>query len=544
MVWDANNPQGCESRKIVWEVAPYLRGKGLDLGAGTFKVLPQAIAVDNGHHAQFGHDIRPDILVDTAEDLSIFGSASMDFVYSSHLLEHITNYKAALQEWWRLVKVGGVLALYLPHKEYYPNVGQPGANPDHKHDFTSNDIIDAMHEVHGSGWDLVECQERNQDEEYSMLLVFRKIHGKKCASTYKLPKPEKSVLVCRFGAFGDLMQASSVFAGLKKQGYHVTLMTSAPGDAVVKHDPNIDAFMLLDKDQIPNGNLVQFWEHQAKKYSKFVNLSESVEGSLLALPGRTAHGWTPEARHSMMNKNYLEFQHMLAGVPHEPKVKFYATPEEKAWARKERQKMSKKVILWSLAGSSVHKTWAGLDNIIASVMVAWKDVHVVLCGGAEAVILEQGWEHEKRVHCTSGKWSIRQSLVFAAEQADLVIGPETGVLNAVACEEVPKIVFLSHSTEENLTRDWVHTTSLQSKGTKCKGRGSDEAPACHTLHYGWSHCTRDEETSTAQCQKDITVDEVWYHVEFYVGKMLGDINEKIKDVLWIRQERSQAIAGQ
>lgn len=513
MVWNANDPQGFESKKIVWEVAPFLRGRGLDLGAGMFKILPQAISVDNGNHAQFGHDIRPDIFVETAEDMSIFGSGSMNFVFSSHLLEHIQNYKAALQEWWRLVAEGGHLVLYLPHKDFYPNVGEKGANPDHKHDFLPEDIISAMTEVQGSGWDLVECQERNEGQEYSMLLVFRKIQGRKQQYSYKLPKPSKTVLVCRFGAFGDLMQASSVFAGLKKQGYHVTLMTSAPGDVVVEHDPNIDKFMTLDKDQVPNGNLVDFWAHQAKKYDKFINLSESVEGTLLALPGRTAHGWAPLVRHTMLNKNYLEFQHLLAGVPHEPNVKFYPTIEERAWARKQREKMGRHVILWSLAGSSVHKTWAGLDNIIASVMMAWPDVDIVLCGGPEAVILEQGWEEEKRVHKTCGKWSIRQTLTFATTQADFVMGPETGVLNAVACEETPKLVFLSHSTVENLTRDWVNTISLWSKGTKCAGRGNNEAPACHTLHYGWVHCTMDEETSTAQCQKDISVAEAWSHVD-------------------------------
>jgi len=146
-------------------------------------------------------------------------------------------------------------------------------------------------------------------------------------------------------------------------------------------------------------------------------------------------------------------------------------------------------------------------------------VSVVLCGGPDCVILEQGWENEPRVHCVSGKWGIRQTLTFASCEADLVIGPETGVLNAVACEEVPKIVFLSHSSEENLTRDWVNTTSLQSKGTRCKGRDSDDVPACHMMHYGWEFCTQDVETGTAKCQKDISMQEVAYHVDYYIRRI-------------------------
>lgn len=516
MVWRATDNEGRESAKIVWEVAPYLRGKGLDLGAGTFKVLPHVIGVDNGHHATFGHQIKPDVFVDTAERLPIFASGSLDFVYSSHLLEHIEDYKSALKEWWRVIKQGGKLILYLPHKDFYPNCGQPGSNPDHKHDFLPTDIIGAMEEL--SGWDLIECQERNNDMEYSMLLVFKKIHGRAHEFSHESPKPEKSVLVCRFGAYGDLMQCSSVLAGLKKQGYHVTLMASLPGVDVLSQDPNIDHIMLLDKDQIPNGDLGSFWAWQAKKYTKFVNLSESVEGTWLALPGRTQHAWSPMVRHRNMNRNYLEFQHEMADVPHDPQVKFYATLEEKAWARKQREKMGRYVIMWSMAGSSVHKTWSGLDSIIAAIMLNYKDVDFVLVGGNEAVILEQGWEKESRVHSTCGKWSIRQSLSFL-EQADLLIGPETGVLNAAACMDLPKVCFLSHSSEENLTRDWINTVSLQSKGTRCAGRDRDDVPACHKLHYGWDNCTKTED-GTAQCQKDITVDEVYYHVEWYIENAL------------------------
>src|SRR5262249_46527662 len=159
-------------------------------------------------------------------------------------------------------------------------------------------------------------------------------------------------------------------------------------------------------------------------------LSETCEGSLLALPGRTQHGWNPKTRHEMMNRNYVEFALKVAGLPTEDTdVVFYPTREELAWAKNERVKMNaKQVVMWSAAGSSVHKTWAGLDHILASIMPSHPDTHVVLVGGLESTILEQGWEKEARVHKTCGKWSIRQSLAFLSE-CDVVIGPETGVMN-------------------------------------------------------------------------------------------------------------------
>ena len=45
---------------------------------------------------------------------------SLDYVFSSHCLEHLEKPKEALKEWIRVLKQGGVLYLYLPHTDYMP----------------------------------------------------------------------------------------------------------------------------------------------------------------------------------------------------------------------------------------------------------------------------------------------------------------------------------------------------------------------------------------------------------------------------------------
>jgi ADP-heptose:LPS heptosyltransferase len=435
----------------------------------------------------------------------------MDWVYSSHLLEHVDSPIKALTEWWRVLKPGGYMVLYLPHEDHYPKIGEPGANVDHKRNLNEQNVIDWMVTI--GFWDLEVCEVRSGDDEYSFLQVFKKRSDKKQLYSYKAPKPEKTVCVVRYGAYGDMGMASSVWHGLKKEGYHVTVFASPPGSDAVAYDPNIDNLVLFDKDQVPNGDLGSFWEVQKKKFDRFVNLSETCEGTLLALPGRSQHAWPPAVRHKMMNYNYVQFAHEVAGLPHDPQIHFYAKPEEKEWARKTRSKMGSQVLMWSLAGSSVHKTWAGMDHIIASIMLSHPDVHVVLVGGPECAMLEAGWEKEPRVHRTCGKWNIRNSLSFLAE-CDVVIGPETGVLNFAANMDLAKVVFLSHSTNENLTRDWKNVIAINSENTECPGRGKNEAPACRQLHYGWGNCKKHEESGTAQCMADITVDEVWGHVDW------------------------------
>ena len=98
-----------------------MRGECLDLGCGPYKAFPHFIGVDSGKDTQlFGIQMRPDVRADVTS-LSKFSSGHFDLVYSSHTLEHIEDYKACLKEWWRLVKVGGHMVLYLPHRDFYPN---------------------------------------------------------------------------------------------------------------------------------------------------------------------------------------------------------------------------------------------------------------------------------------------------------------------------------------------------------------------------------------------------------------------------------------
>ena len=505
MTWSLENSKLDEAAKIRWELVPYMAGRALDLGCGAFKVFPHFIGVDSGK--AWGRATAD--VVSRCDRLDLFASQSCDCVFSSHLLEHIVDYRAALREWWRVIKPGGYLCLYLPHKEYYPNIGVYGHNPDHKHDFMPQDIIDAMTEI--GGWNLLENQERNETDEYSFFMVYQRIPGRAVRHGWRDPRPEKTCAVIRYGAFGDMIQVSSILPHLKAQGYHITLYCQVGGYDVIKHDPNVDAFIIQEKDAVPNQFLEEFWNYTRKKYDKWINLCESVEGTLLASPGRVQWEWPNAIRARYMDRNYLEWTHELAGVPGPYKPHFYSTLEEKAWARKTAQRWGRRNILWSLAGSSGHKVWPHLDAVINWILANLPDTHVVLVGDEFCRILQTGWdgytENDKfiekemnpRVHCKSGKWSIRESMAFA-EVADLIIGTETGLLNAAGAMDAVKIVTLSHSSEEMLTKHWKNVITLNQP----PGVGCDKHP-CRQLHGGsnrdpWEDCPQEPTTGTALCQ--------------------------------------------
>lgn len=502
MTYDVNESNGNESGKVLWELVPYTNGRGLDIGCGVFKAFPHFIGIDNYADTRlFGVHMQPDVVCH-AEDLGIFASGSLDFVFSSHVLEHIEDTEKTLTEWWRVVKTGGYLILYLPHKDFYPNIGEKDANPDHKHDFLPQDIVDYMKAI--GSWDLLRNEDRNGTNEYSFFQVYKKIvdpgegelgHLYSCNK----PKPGKTAAVVRYGGIGDMIQAASIFPLLKKQGYHVTLYTASLGEEICRTDPNIDHIIVQGKDQVPNKALSYFWENEKKKYDKWVQLSESVEVAWLAAKDHVQHEWPHNVRKKYLNANYLEFIHDLADVPYEFNGKFYPTEEERQWALEEHSKIGP-ALCWSLSGSAPHKRWPWMDEVIARLMLT-TDVSVVLMGDALCQILEAGWENEPRVLKRSGKWTIRQSLAFA-ERAIMVVGPETGLLNAVGALDVAKVVMLSHSSANNLTKHWKNTTTLEPvNNTPCF--------PCHMHHQNWDHCHEVKETRTALCQHNIGVEQAW-----------------------------------
>lgn len=80
----------------------YCKGIGLDIGA-SYWPLTDSMPIDT--------ESGPGI-INKIEDVP---DSSQDYVYSSHCLEHIEDWKAALDVWISKLQKEGILFLYLPH---------------------------------------------------------------------------------------------------------------------------------------------------------------------------------------------------------------------------------------------------------------------------------------------------------------------------------------------------------------------------------------------------------------------------------------------
>jgi SAM-dependent methyltransferase len=102
----------------------YLRGHGIEIGAlyrpqrvppGVKVTYVDHAATDELRRVYPEHDwFQPPDVVDEAEYLTSFADDSLDFVMANHVLEHVEDPIAALFNFLRVLRPGGVLFLTLP----------------------------------------------------------------------------------------------------------------------------------------------------------------------------------------------------------------------------------------------------------------------------------------------------------------------------------------------------------------------------------------------------------------------------------------------
>lgn len=105
----------------------YFVGKGIDIGCGDSAITPNAQSWDISK----GNS--------DASYMTGIDNESQDFVYASHILEHIEDPHVAVENWWRILKVGGFLIIAVPDEDLYEQGIWPSVfNADHRYSFTAH----------------------------------------------------------------------------------------------------------------------------------------------------------------------------------------------------------------------------------------------------------------------------------------------------------------------------------------------------------------------------------------------------------------------
>jgi len=120
--------------------------KVLDIGCGNHKSIDYAI----------GLDILPITDMQSSMDELDIDSGSIDVIISRHSLEHTLDLTKTLNEWKRVLKVGGKMIIVLPDHQYIDTMQPALSGGVHMHAFT-RDSFKNLIGVFGGLWIQEQC---------------------------------------------------------------------------------------------------------------------------------------------------------------------------------------------------------------------------------------------------------------------------------------------------------------------------------------------------------------------------------------------------
>jgi SAM-dependent methyltransferase len=162
-----------ETSKCRASLAPYCQGNGIDIGFGGDPIVPHAICMDlptaYARYKQYAQHLHG-----RAEDLHWFRDGSLDWVYSSHVLEDFPATREVLDEWLRVVRPGGHLVLYLPDEQVYREHCQRHGRPPNTHHVHADFGLAFVKRALAHRQDIEVIHERFPVGVYSFELVLKK----------------------------------------------------------------------------------------------------------------------------------------------------------------------------------------------------------------------------------------------------------------------------------------------------------------------------------------------------------------------------------
>jgi ADP-heptose:LPS heptosyltransferase len=460
------------NRWVRFRTVAYLRGKGFSFGMKD--LWPQKAVAQGKYLLSFDPQPSPSTTI-CDEGFGVLGPNALDYGFLGPA--SLKRLPDILVEAASKIKIGGHLILLLPYTEI------------------EKDQIFKLVAKCGA-W----LQKEALLREGFHLHVYKKLTG---AKRIDHPRPTKKPRVCvaRYGAIGDGVMLTPLLKQLDEDGYHVTLNCTEYALPVFKNNPHIHNIVLQEREAIPNPELGEYWAEWAKEYDRYINLSESIEGKLLKVEGRKEFFTSSEYRRETCGSvNYFDHTMALGGYSDKTGTRgeLHFTEKERKWADQFKKNQNTDfLVAWALNGSSHHKIYALIQPVIDQLTSLLPNAKFLLLGDDRAKPME--FDHPQVIK-GCGVFDLREVMGIVSV-SDLVIGPESALINFAGCFDVPKIALLSHSSWQNLCANWTNDYSL--------APDQELAPCypCHQLHYTRESCPiitiADQETNEPLCDGPI-----------------------------------------
>lgn len=259
------------------------------------------------------------------------------------------------------------------------------------------------------------------------------------------------ILVLRGGqGIGDLLFTTPIPRLLAGEGFDVDVGVWPHNQAVYAFNPHVKNLVFYPEPE----KYLEWKEELEKTYERIVFLGDTLEVKYLHRTDGLFGTIPPleERRTKAVGQNYINETVRTAGFDVKPDQFFvpelYESPEETKILDRYRQELTvdgRKIVFWNLNGSTKNKCIVQGFHYMKAVLAQVPDSLHFIVDGFESEMANM--PDDSRVKHSS--WDLRTSLLLT-QLADVVIGPESALVNAAGAYDTPKVIFYSHSTPENL----------------------------------------------------------------------------------------------
>jgi len=277
--------------------------------------------------------------------------------------------------------------------------------------------------------------------------------------------PKRLLLIRPGHAVGDAIFCTAAPRYLANEDYEVDVAVMPHNKDVFANNPYVHN--IVDIPDCDNDKWREWIDSKDKEYDRVINVSGHVEVNMLY---KTDCTWgdipsAVERREKAKDANYYDviFKECGISVPEGEEIRpeFYFTDTEKEQlAKVEEYKVEnkEKLVIWQTSGSSKSKSLVYMPLWIQDVAKRIPNSHHMVLSH-DAGMRNSLPIDNQRIQDVWGKWSIRNTIAMSSV-ADLVVGPESLLVNAAGAFETPKVIFFSHSAPMNLAKHYKNCYAI------------------------------------------------------------------------------------
>ena len=299
--------------------------------------------------------------------------------------------------------------------------------------------------------------------------------------------------IVRYGAYGDLILASSTFPFLQKLHSPINIETNLNGASLFAGDTRFKTVSIWTPDT----------EDEIIFYNQCVDRWRSIEDDCIASGTKYLNFWSAIENKCSLHefsqdakldrneiaekckKNYYESHFEIAEITmpvgwfHSNTINF-SKPEYNVcerWAERNHDHFKMMVAIGGSSRQKVFPTW--MRSYCESLIDQYPKLKIYLMGGSE--LAKDVWEYERTfsyVNGTGTDISYKQA-VLMTKYSDYVLGGETGLMIGAGMMGTPKTTLFTLGAKDQIVNYHLNDYSVQSKAS---------CSPCYIMAYSGTIC--------------------------------------------------------